>query len=147
MACNNTCLNTPYKKSCQMAYNNAAQTIQAAGTTINILGNQGTDTGVSIDTATSGFTIRNTGLYRISYDVTFTAGAAGTAALTFQRNGVTMPCVNSQVTVAADSVYTLHGETTVYIPVCCSATAAISAQLSGVAAVINNVCASAVKLA
>lgn len=147
MSCCNSSLNSPRRKSCQMAFNNSDQTAQAAGTTVNILGNVATSTGVSIITSAGGFTIKNSGLYRISYDVTFTAGAAGTAALTFEKDGVTMPCVNSQNTVATDDVVTLHGETTVYIPVVCSATAAISARISGVTGIINNVCASAVKLA
>lgn len=74
MACNER-LKNPHFKSAQNAYNNTAQTMAATSTPVNVLGILNTDTGCSIDTNAGGFIIRHSGLYRISYDVTFTAGA------------------------------------------------------------------------
>ena len=49
--------------------------------------------------------------------------------------------------VAENGIYTLHAETTVYVPVCCNGTPTISAVMSGVAGTVTHVCASVVKLA
>ena len=60
----------------------------ATATPVNVLGILNTDTGCSIDTNAGGFIIEHSGLYRISYDVTFTAGAAGTEVLQGLKDGV-----------------------------------------------------------
>lgn len=146
MSCNSKLKNTHFK-SAQAAYNNADQAFAAAGTPITILGNLFTDTGCSISSAGSGFTINNSGLYRVSYDVTFTATGVGTAELAGLKDGVSLPCMNAQATVAEGSVYTLHIETVIYVAVCCANTPVISATMSGVAGTITHVCASVVKLA
>lgn len=146
MACNQRLKNSHYK-SAQNAYNNTAQTMAATATPVNVLGVLNTDTGCAIDTNAGGFLIQCSGLYRISYDVTFTAGAAGTEVLQGLKDSAPLPCMSAQVTTAADSIYTLHAETTVYIPVCCGNTPTISAVMSGVAGTVTHVCASVVKLA
>ena len=146
MACNQKLKNTHYK-SAQNAYNNTTQTFVAAGTPISVLGILNTDTGCSVDTISGGFTVECSGLYRISYDVTFTPTAAGTVALQGYKDTTVLPCMNVQSTVAAGSTYSLHAETTIYIPVCCSGAPIISAQISGVTGSISHVCASVVKLA
>lgn len=86
-------------------------------------------------------------MYRISFDVTYTAGGVGTEELGLYKDGVALPCAASQQTVAAESVYQTHVETVIYIPACCGATSNIAAQMSGVSATVNHVCASALKLA
>lgn len=146
MSCNNRLKNSHYK-SAQNAYNNATQAFTAAGTNVAVLGVLNTDTGCSIDTVTGGFQINASGLYRVAYDVTFTPSAAGVAVLQGLKDTATLPCLNAQETVAADAVYTIHAETTIYIPVCCNGTPTISATLGGVAGTISHVCASVVKLA
>lgn len=146
MSCNNRLKNSHYK-SAQNAYNNTSQAFAATGTPINVLGVLNTDTGCSIETVTGGFNISSSGLYRVSYDVTFTPSAAGVATLQGYKNTTTLPCMATQATVAAGSVYTLHAETTIYIPVCCNGIPTISANIGGVAGTISHVCASAVKLA
>ncbi len=146
MACNSKLKNAHYK-SAQNAYNNTAQTFVAAGTPVNVLGILNTDTGCSIDTVTGGFVVATGGLYRISYDVVFTADAAGTAELKAFKDTVALPCADAQVTTVANNIYTLHVETTIYIPVCCNSAPTISAAISGIAGTINHVCASMVKLA
>ena len=113
----------------------------------DVLGILNTDTGCSIDTNAGGFIIRHSGLYRISYDVTFTAGAAGTEVLQGMKDTAALPCMTASATVAANEVSTFHAETVVYIPVCCGSTPTISAVLSGVAGTVTHVCASVVKLA
>ena len=146
MACNQRLKNTHYK-SAQNAYNNAAQAFVAAGTPISVLGILNTDTGCSLDTYTGGFEVEASGLYRISYDVTATATAAGVMTLQGYKDTTPLPCMSAQETVAANDVVTLHTETTVYIPVCCNGTPTINAVIGGVAGAVNHVCASIVKLA
>lgn len=142
MTCNNA-----YQKSAQTAYNNAAQTYTADGLTVNVLGNLATNTGISICTQTGGFRINNGGLYRISYDVTSTPGAAGAQVLQLYNSSAAMPCAITTDTVAADGIITQHVETVVRMATCCAIQPVISARISGVAGVINHVCASVVKLA
>ena len=146
MACNSKLKNAHYK-SAQNAFNNTAQTFVAADTPVNVLGILNTDTGCSIDTVAGGFVVASSGLYRISYDVVFTADGAGTAELKALKDTVALPCADAQVTTVANNIYTLHVETTIYIPVCCNGTPTISAAIGGVAGTINHVCASMVKLA
>ena len=146
MSCNCKLKNAHYK-SAQNAYNNSTQTFTAAGTPISVLGILNTDTGCSLSTGTGEFTVEHSGLYRVSYDVTFTPSAAGVAVLQGLKDTTILPCMTAQATVAAGSVYTLHAETTIYVPVCCSGNPTISATISGVAGSISHVCASAVKLA
>ena len=146
MSCNNRLKNSHYK-SAQNAYNDTSQAFAATGAPINVLGVLNTDTGCSVDTVTGGFRINASGLYRVSYDVTFTPSAAGVAVLQGLKDTATLPCLNAQATVAAGSVYTLHAETTIYVPVCCNGAPTISATLGGVAGTVSHVCASAGKLA
>ena len=140
-------LKNSHYKSAQNAYNNTPQAFIASGTPVNVLGILNTDTGCSLETVTGGFVVNNGGLYRISYDVIFTASGAGVAELKALKDTVALPCADAQITTVADNVYTLHIETTVYIPVCCNGTPTISATIGGVAGTINHVCASMVKLA
>ena len=146
MACNQR-LKNPHYKSAQNAYNNTTQTMPATATPINVLGVLTTDTGCGIDTNTGGFTVNCSGLYRISYDVTFTATTAGTETLQGLKDTVALPCMTAQATAAANGTVTLHAETTLYIAACCGAAPNISAVLSGVAGTVTHVCASVVKLA
>lgn len=144
MSCN--CKNA-YQKSAQTAYNNAAQAYTASGTTIAILGNLATDTGVSIDTQTSDFQICNGGLFRISFDVTSTPSAAGAQIIQLYNGASPLPCAITTDTVAAAGIITQHVETVLRLSTCCTIQPSISARISGVAGTINHVCASAVKLA
>lgn len=146
MACSSK-LKNPHFKSAQTAYNNAEQAFVATGTPINVLGILATDTGCSLSTFAGGFTVAHGGLYRISYDVIFTAVGAGTAEIKLLKDTVALPCADAQTTTTANGISTLHLETTIYIPVCCNSTPNVSAIISGVAGTINHVCASMVKLA
>lgn len=144
MSCN--CKNE-YQKSAQTAYNNAEQAYAAAGTTINILGNLATDTGVSINTQTGGFQICSGGLFRISFDVTSTPAAAGAQIIQLFSDATPLACAITTDTVAADGIITQHVETVIRIATCCALHPNISARISGVDGTINHVCASVVKLA
>lgn len=146
MACSSK-LKNPHFKSAQTAYNNAEQAFVATGTPVNVLGLLATDTGCSLSTFAGGFTVAHGGLYRISYDVIFTAAGAGTAEIKLLKDTVALPCADAQVTTVVNNIYSLHVETIVYIPVCCNGTPTISAAIGGVAGTINHVCASMVKLA
>ena len=111
MSCNQRLKNSHYK-SVQNAYNNTPQAFIASGTPVNVLGILNTDTGCSLETVTGGFVVNNGGLYRISYDVIFTASGAGVAELKALKDTVALPCADAQITTVADNVYTLHIETT-----------------------------------
>ncbi len=143
----NCCSNRNYQKSAQTAYSNAIQPYTADGTQINILGTQVTDTGCSIRTTTGGFAFRNSGLYRISFDVTSVPTAAGEQVLQLYRDQTPMPCAVSTITTIAGDSATQHVETIVAVQTCCAVNPAITARISGVAGTVNHVCASAVKLA
>ena len=56
-----------------------------------------------------------------------------------------MPCSVNSYTTTESGIATLHTEATVYIPVCCKSTSAISINVSGVAGTISHVCATALK--
>ena len=136
-----------HQKSAQTAYNNAAQAYVAEGTTVTILGSLATNTGVSLATQAGGFRVNNGGLYRVSYDITSTPGAAGAQVVQLYTDAAPMPCAITTDTVAADGIITQHVETIVRLATCCAIQPTISARISGVAGTINHVCASAVKLA
>lgn len=143
MACENKC----WQKSAQTAYNDAEQAYVAAGTQVNVLGTLATDSGVSVKTQTGGFQIVSGGLFRVSYDVTSTPTAAGAQILQLYNGSNALPCAIATDTVAANGIITQHVETVVNLATCCAITPVISARISGVAGVINHVCASVVKLA
>lgn len=144
MSCN---CKSNYQKSAQLAYNNSPQEYTAEGTTITVLGNLATDTGCSVETQTGGFRINNGGLFSIRYDVTTTPGAAGAQILQIYDGANPLPCAVTTDTVAADGIITQHVETVMRAVTCCAINPEICARLSGVAGVVNHVCASVVKLA
>lgn len=144
MSCN--CKNS-YQKSAQTAYNNTEQSYTAEGTTVAVLGNLATDTGVSVSTQTGGFQICSGGLFRVAYDVTSTPSAAGAQILQLYSDAIALPCAIVTDTVTADGIITQHVETVIRLTTCCAIQPSISARISGVAGTINHVCASVVKLA
>lgn len=146
MACNTQNLNTNCYVSAQTAYNNASQTILASSTTLSILGNMSCDTGNSIETQNGGFIINKSGVYTIKADVTFTPSAAGTEIIEFYIDEIALPCSINTYTVSADSIYTLHVETTIHLVACCNNTKTIDVVMTGVAGSVTHVCATAIKI-
>lgn len=134
-------------RSAQTAYNDIAQPFVATGTPIIILGTSATDTGASIETEPTVFKIKNSGLYRISYDVDLTADAAGTVNVQLYDGQTPLPCATAYRTTAADLEYAIHVETTLQLNTCCMFRHMIGARISGIAGEITHVCASCVKLA
>lgn len=140
--------NRTLQNSAQCAYNNAIQAIVSDGTTLEILGTKVCDTGCSISTEETGFRIRRSGVYRISIDVNFTAGAtAGTVQLQLYNGIAPLPCSNASTRVAADGDETLHVETVLALNSCCGNVPYISAQVGGLAGTVTHLCANAVKIA
>ena len=148
-SCNSSCSTCNRKNTCnksvQTAYNSVAQTI-TSNANIVVLGNLATDSGCSIHTQNDGFVIRNSGIYRISYDVTFTNTSAGTAILMLYKDAVALPCANAEGTVAEGSITTLHAETTICTPTCCNFNPLISARMTAPAGTIINVCANVTRI-
>lgn len=135
-------------KSAQVALNTVAQSVVAAGTTVEILGSRLTDTGCSIHADNAGFRVNASGLYNIRYVFTFVAEAAGVLTAQLYRDGIALPCTLSQDTVEAGSTYTIAIEApALVIGTCCNICPTITATVGGVAGTITRVCASAVKLA
>lgn len=131
----------------QTAYNNATQTFDVTGGTINVLGTQICDLGCAVDTGVTGFSINRGGVYRISYDVIFEGTGAGTAEVQLYNGTTPLPCSYSKFVVAAGGIYPMHIETTIPLKACYAVQPVITAQVSGAAGNITHVCASVVKLA
>lgn len=134
-------------KSAQTAYNDAPQAFAAAGTPITILGTLVTDTGVAIETDPNVFRVNGSGLYRISYDIDLTAGAAGVVTIQLYNGQNPLPCAVAARTVATDLEYAVHVETTLVLNTCAIVQPSIGARIGGVVGTVTHVCASAVKLA
>lgn len=135
-------------KSAQVALNTAAQSVVAAGTTVEVLGSRLTDTGCSVHADDVGFKIIASGLYNIRYVLTFVAEAAGVLTAQLYRDGVALPCSLSQNTVEAGNTYTIAVEApALVVGTCCNICPTITAMVSSVAGTITRVCASAVRLA
>lgn len=100
------CSNNRYRKSSAVAINSASQAFVAAGTTLQP-GSAVSVTGCSLSVANSGIQVNSDGLYQIEAAVTFTPSAAGVAIVQIYKDGVLLPCTTRQLTVAADSVYTI----------------------------------------
>ena len=142
-----SCKNRNYK-SAQVAFNMAPQAVVAAGTSIEVLGSLLTNTGCSIETTNAGFKINASGLYKIRYVITFTAGDAGTMTAQLLKDGVALPHTLVQNTVAADNIYTVAVESSaLVVGTCCNICPNITAVVGGVAGTVNSVCASVVRLA
>ena len=144
MACG---LTTTCTRSAQAAYNNAQQTFTADGGTVAILGTQICDTGSSIDTGVTGFTVRHGGVYRVSYDVVFEATGAGTAEIQLYNDATPLPCSYSMFVAAAGGIYPMHIETTLPLRACYAIRPVITCQVNGAAGNVTHVCASMVRLA
>ena len=135
-------------KSAQVALNTIAQSVTAAGTTVEILGSRLTDTGCSIRTDSAGFRVNASGLYNIRYVFTFSAEAAGVLTAQLYKDGIALPCTLSQNTVEAGSTYTIAIEApALVIGTCCNICPVVTAVVSGVAGTVTRVCASTVRLA
>lgn len=141
------CSNNRYRKSSAVAINSASQAFVAAGTALQP-GSAVSVTGCSLSVANSGIQVNSDGLYQIEAAVTFTPSAAGVAIVQIYKDGVLLPCTTRQLTVAADSVYTIS----TCAPAICAASCAMvrpvfTTQISGVAGTVNYTCMSGVKLA
>lgn len=134
-------------KSASTTYNSTAQEYTADATTLNILGTEVTDTCCAIDTQTSGYKIRRSGLYRISFDVTATPTAAGTNTIQIYRDGVAIPSALVRETAAAATTYSAHVETVLYVGTCAMNNPTFAVKISGTAGTVNYLCSNIVKLA
>lgn len=145
MSCSN--LKNAHMKSCARVYNNTPQTVTADLTSLILEGSPVVDSGCSICINTGSFSIRNSGLYHLSADVTIVPNASGVFTVQLYKDGIALPCALSRVNVATDSQMTVHVETDLYIHTCCVNTPVITLNTSGVAGSISHVCAGVLKLA
>lgn len=91
--------------------------------------------------------VKASGLYRIGFDVTLDPTAAGTAIIQMTKDGVAMPEAVATVTTVANTLITVHVETTRYIAVPCHVNSpAYGVVSSGVAGTVTHVTGYAVKL-
>ena len=128
--------------SVHAAYNNASVAVTAAATPITILGTHSLSEGCAITTEQTGFRINRSGVYRISYDVTFTPSADGTETLQIYNDTTALPCSVTNATGFTGKIMTIHAESIVCIARCCAIHPIISAQINGIAGSVNHVCAS-----
>ena len=136
-----------YRKSTLSVLNAADQNFTADGTQLQP-GGQLEKTGCSLTTSLTGVRILSNGLYQASAAVTFTPSAAGVVIIGLYKNGALLPCSLRQMTVAADSVYSL----TTFAPAfegeaCRVIHPDITVTISGVAGVVNRLCLNVTKLA
>lgn len=119
MGCSSSNKKRPNYKSCVRYYNNAVQNL-AANTTnqMQILGARVADTGVSIETQPSSYTIVTKGLYHISGDVYIKATASGVVQFVAYMDGVALPCTGIKQTIFVGE-NAVHIETDIEIDSCC----------------------------
>jgi len=115
--------NCHYKSAVQF-YNSNTQPIVLADTQANpailSLGSKVTDTGVAISFSSSGIDISKTGLYRISADIRFGGGTAGSITTAMTLNGVVLPeTVTSETIGAAGTFSSVSIETVRQLNLCC----------------------------
>lgn len=102
-------------KSCVRYYNNTAQALPVSDVTqLAVAGARVVDTGVSIESQPSAYTIVNRGLYYISADVTINATAAGDVVFAAYMDGVFLPCTVTNATLAV-GFNTIHLETDILV--------------------------------
>lgn len=142
-----SCSNKNYQKSAQMAFNNVSQPVVTEGTVLNILGTRATDTGCSVSTVTNGFQVCNSGLYRISADVTLNQTAAGTSTVQILKDGVALPCCASIDTYETANIATQHIETVICVSTCCNIKPIFSVRISGISGNVTFINANMIKLA
>ena len=89
---------------------------------------------------TTGIRINNAGtrLYEAKSTVTFTPGAAGTVMLQMYLNGAALPCTLRQMTVAADTEYTLTTHAAAFLSGSCAMIKpVVIVVIGGVAGTVN----------
>lgn len=143
--------NNPCAKSCARTYNNASQVASVAPTILN-LGNIVVNSGVSIGIGTSSFTIKGSGLYHLSADVTYLAPAAtpevvSTIEVQMTKDGVGLPCADSKASMRSSGYMTVHVETDLVIPTCPLNKPVIAVQVLGAVGAVTHICAGVTKLA
>ena len=139
--------NNRYRKSSAVAVNSESQTFVAAGTTL-YPGSAVSVTGCSLSVANSGIQVNSDGLYQIEASVTFTPSAAGVAIVQIYKDGVLLPCTIRQMTVAADSIYTVETRAPAVCTTSCAMVRPVfTVKIGGVAGTVNYICVSGVKLA
>ena len=122
-----------------VAVNTASQPFVAAGTNLNP-GARATAGGCGLALLTTGIQINNAGtrLYEAESTVTFTPSAAGTVTLQMYLNGAALPCTLRQMTVAADTEYTLTTHASAFLSGSCSMIKpVVSVVIGGVAGTVN----------
>jgi len=125
-------------------YNAAAQAFSATGTTLQLIGTKTVDVGCAADVNGSAVTLNKSGVYHITFDVTYTA-AAGDVDLTIYINGIPSAATVTQ-TAEASTVYTLHIETDVQQMCVCAGRDNVTLQISGAAGSVSYLTGSAIKV-
>lgn len=133
-------------RAVQTAYNNTTLAVTSALTVVPILGSHVCDCGYDLAAITNGFRVRKNGVYRFSFDVTFTATTAGTVTASLYLDETPLPCASSSETVGDNSLTTLHVETTIPVNACCVYRPVLTCRTSGLAGNVSHVCASAIKV-
>jgi hypothetical protein len=136
-----------YQKSAVRIYNSSAQTVTDALTQLTLLGSTCTNTGCSLNVQSNSINVRNSGLYYISGDITFTPTAAGDLVFQLYNSSEALPCAIATFTTTADSIVTLHVETTLCLNSCCAVQPSLNLRVSGVAGDVNWLGMSVVRLA
>lgn len=122
-----------------VAVNTTSQPFMAAGTNLDPC-DRASAVGCGLALLMTGIQINNTGarLYEAESTVTFTPRAAGTVTLQMYLNGAALPCTLRQMTVAADTEYTLTTNAAAFLSGSCAMIKPVaSVVIGGVAGTVN----------
>lgn len=150
MGCSGTSKKRANYKSCVRYYNNAKQTLTTNATNqMQILGARVVDTGVSIETQPSSYTIVTKGLYHISGDVYINATASGVVQFVAYMDGVALPCTGVKQTIFVGE-NAVHIETDLEIDGCCAVNKTITFNVitdTTAAGTVEHICTGITKIA
>lgn len=121
-------------KSLIYASNTGSQSI-AVGGNINF-GSVVRKTGCNCYMSGGNVIVRGEGYYKIDTNITFTAGASGTATIALYKDGIAIPGAVVSLTATADNIYSV-GSTAIIRELCCNEST-VTAVVSGIAVTVTN---------
>lgn len=131
-------------KSAIYTTNTSAPTVAVGG--IIPVGNTTRRYGCNVKQDGNTITLCGNGYYLVNVSATVTPSAAGTVSVTAQKDGVAIIGATGSETVAAAADSVTIGLTAIVRNACCCESSILSFVLGGVAAVVNNLAVTVVKL-
>ena len=127
-------------------FNNTSQTVTADETPITLLGSTVVDNTGLITVNSGSFTVRSSGVYHLSADVTFTptsTSSPSTIQVYWSNNNTQLPCTLS--TVSTSGAVTVHTETDIALSACCMIKPNLVVNIQGAAGTVSHISAAVSK--